>query len=207
MYQCKNCGKDFEKTKHNKFCSLLCYWKSLEGKPTWNFQGEEKRKCLFCGNYFITRKVNSKKFCSRNCADKGRRKKGIKKKRKMFCQVCGKDFFAWNYEINRKFCSRKCLGIANGQRLKGKGHWNWRGGISPRVLNTIEYKLWRKAVFERDNYTCQSCGTEQSGIFQAHHIKSWAKYPKLRFEVSNGQTLCKKCHEKTDTFGVKKDFK
>lgn len=58
-----------------------------------------------------------------------------------------------------------------------------------------ELKTWRKKVFERDNYTCQECGAV--GYLHAHHIKRWAEYPDLRFDVDNGQTLCKTCHSKT----------
>lgn len=31
---------------------------------------------------------------------------------------------------------------------------------------------------------------------EAHHIKSWKNYPKLRYKVSNGKTLCYECHHK-----------
>ena len=55
---------------------------------------------------------------------------------------------------------------------------------------------WRNQVFRRDNYQCINC--EMIGYIEAHHIKSWANYPDLRFEVDNGMTLCKKCHNEAN---------
>ena len=34
-----------------------------------------------------------------------------------------------------------------------------------------------------------------------YHIKPFADYPDLRFELSNGRTLCVPCHTKTPTYG------
>lgn len=56
------------------------------------------------------------------------------------------------------------------------------------------YKAWRKKVFGRDKFTCQMPGCGRKSTLQAHHIQKWASNPTLRFEVSNGITLCKKCH-------------
>jgi len=82
--------------------------------------------------------------------------------------------------------------------IQGEKHWNWKGGISvfKRNLKSLEYKSWRLAVFERDKFVCQDCG-QTGGYLEAHHKKRWSEYPELRYEVSNGQTLCKKCHNKT----------
>src|SRR5208282_1135123 len=80
--------------------------------------------------------------------------------------------------------------------MKGETHWNWKGGISGdknRIRASSAYKFWRKAVFQRDNWTCVKCG-QWGGYLEADHIKGFAEYPELRFEVSNGQTLCKPCH-------------
>jgi 5-methylcytosine-specific restriction endonuclease McrA len=64
-----------------------------------------------------------------------------------------------------------------------------------------KYKEWRSKVFARDNWTCQTCsGKSEIGkpiYIEPHHIKGWAKYPKLRYELSNGVTLCKECHKLT----------
>ena len=53
---------------------------------------------------------------------------------------------------------------------------------------------WREAVYARDHFTCQHC-LRVGGILNAHHIKPWAKFPALRFEIDNGITLCVPCHK------------
>lgn len=99
-----------------------------------------------------------------------------------------------------------------GKHAGNKCHF-WKGGISSenhRIRESLEYKLWRKQVFERDNYTCQHCG-DRGGwsknkkkriVLNADHIKQFALYPELRFNIDNGKTLCVSCHRKTDTWGV-----
>lgn len=77
-----------------------------------------------------------------------------------------------------------------------KFHWNYKGGITPEnklIRSSEENRLWRLRVFERDKFKCQGCG-QVGGKLHAHHIKEFAKYPDERFEVSNGLTLCKSCH-------------
>jgi len=89
---------------------------------------------------------------------------------------------------------------------RGKNNPQWKGGITPihwLARQSLEYKLWRKAVYERDNYTCQVCGEKRPGELEAHHIKRFALYPDLRFAIDNGVTLCCDCHKLTDTYGTK----
>jgi hypothetical protein len=81
---------------------------------------------------------------------------------------------------------------------RGKDHYNFKHGKAIRSFNDrrkIEYQDWRKAVFERDHYTCVDCGDNKGGNLRAHHLKSFADNPDLRFDVDNGITLCHKCHE------------
>jgi 5-methylcytosine-specific restriction endonuclease McrA len=79
---------------------------------------------------------------------------------------------------------------------RGPAAHNWKGGGSLQDdRNRPEYRDWRQAVFERDGFACQKCGDSQGGNLRAHHIQSFAEHPELRFEVSNGLTLCHDCHE------------
>lgn len=61
--------------------------------------------------------------------------------------------------------------------------------------HSTKYKAWRLAVYRRDDYTCCRCGARGVRL-NAHHIKGYAHYPELRYEVSNGITLCEECHKK-----------
>ena len=84
---------------------------------------------------------------------------------------------------------------------RGDKAYNWKGGQKSYRHQTwsLQYKEWRTKVFERDNHTCQMCGVKGHYI-TAHHIKSWTFYPKLQYEITNGQTLCESCHSLTDNY-------
>ena len=103
------------------------------------------------------------------------------------------------------------------EKIKGmftkEKHWNWKGGISKiqaRVRNMFRYRQWKSDVFERDKYTCQECG-KIGGYLEAHHIIRFIdiinKYNIKTIEdseqceelwnINNGVTLCKKCHNET----------
>lgn len=91
------------------------------------------------------------------------------------------------------------------EMVSGANGCNWKGGITPeiiRIRTSTVYAKWRKAVFERDNYTCQMCG-QWGGRLNADHIKRFRDFPELRFEISNGRTLCDPCHRSTPTYGRK----
>lgn len=94
---------------------------------------------------------------------------------------------------------------------------NWKGGITPtvkKVRASLQVAVWRKEVFERDNYTCQKCRKiggqlnadhikEFSVIFEENNLKSYSEAMNCSelFDVNNGMTLCIECHkEKTKSF-------
>lgn len=84
--------------------------------------------------------------------------------------------------------------------VDGKGYE--RTSLRHQDMNRLEYRSWRLSVFERDNFTCQECG-QRGGKLHADHIKPYATHVKLRYEITNGRTLCISCHRKTPTFGTK----
>jgi len=65
---------------------------------------------------------------------------------------------------------------------------------SVRIRKSSEYKLWRKSVFERDNFTCQKYGVS-GGLLRAHHINNFADFPEIRLAIDNGITLSKIAHD------------
>ena len=116
--------------------------------------------------------------------------------------------YCWNCSYILDFISEKdylsCsgVGLTNAHASVRNGEVIiWVGKRPPwertnkDIRNSPEYKEWRTKVFERDKYTCQHCN-QVGGDLNAHHIKPFAKYKELRFEVSNGLTLCVECHKK-----------
>ena len=143
------------------------------------------------------------------------------------CPNCGVKrllkYKAYWYAKNKgKYCRlctpRNTKGLEKGhgwnRGLKGYGRWAkwfpkgrknpaWKGGITlqnTKIRNSEAYAEWRKAVFERDGYTCQFC-EKVGGKLHADHITPFCKSEKKRLDVSNGRTLCVSCHRKTDTYG------
>lgn len=57
-----------------------------------------------------------------------------------------------------------------------------------------EYWAWRGAVLARDGKRCQFPNCRRRSKLQIHHIVPWSKSASLRYAVSNGITLCTRCH-------------
>lgn len=112
--------------------------------------------------------------------------------------------------------TKQKLSAANTGRFRGENGSNWQGGKTSLALSirgSERSVTWRRAVFERDKFTCQGCG-QVGGKLQADHIKPFAlilrEYGVTTLEaafecselwdLSNGRTLCIECHKKTDSF-------
>lgn len=89
---------------------------------------------------------------------------------------------------------------------RGEETNHWKGGLSDikhRMRSSDDWKKWREAVFERDNYTCQECYL-RGVVLEPHHIIPLKETLSRAFEINNGITLCRPCH--MNTMGKEKLF-
>ena len=93
-------------------------------------------------------------------------------------------------------------GVHHLKGKKGAETPNWKGGVTPErqaVYGSPEWKAAVKAVWKRDNATCQRCGLHRSQArkedvdFDIHHIVSFA-VAELRCNPDNLVLLCEPCH-------------
>jgi len=115
---------------------------------------------------------------------------------------------------------RKKISLANKGKYIGEKSPVWKGGKTPTITmirNMSLYTQWRLNIFRRDNFTCIICGDKKGHNLEADHIKPLsiivyqnkiktfddAEKCNELWNIINGRTLCKKCHKKTDTYGIK----
>lgn len=191
---CQQCHTPFiikrNRKKTAKYCSLTC---GGEAKTSFYLLRRKEFICIECSEIFYHKPTGKYPYCSSKC-----RASGVGKQR-----------------IGIPMSTEACQNMSKAQigkpkfSMRGNKHWNWMGGKSKTTktarnifMQTLEYKIWRRTIFERDNYTCQKCGVH-GGTLNADHIKPYAYFPALRLDVDNGRTLCVSCHRATQTWGFK----
>jgi len=183
--QCPNCKKDFLlKKRIQKFCSKTCSGKftsKTRAKPVFN-AGMFKRGSLpwnkglkGFGKEFGFKKGHG--FIG------GGSPKGVRVSKMTEFK---KGDIPWNKDKR---------GVMKTPWNKGLGHST--RSERQKEISSADYKKWRRDIFSRDKYSCVKCGKSKCRI-EADHIKMWTLYPELRYDINNGQTLCRDCHkEKT----------
>lgn len=165
-------------------------------------------QCIECNKEFnvVPARLATAKFCSYACRGRWRTKHWIGASNPAFdqseprekpCQHCGVTMR--QHELSgsiatfrvRKFCSRECAKLGQ-KRHYGEDHPLYKPD-SRRKNRRGQHGAWARAVISRDEATCRHCGAVGVQL-HAHHIKPFAEYPELRWDVSNGITLCYQCH-------------
>lgn len=211
--RCKHCKKDFI-VKHGckgVFCSMLCkgeyqkhsmlgtgnsFFGRKHSKETIDLR-TKKVKGMFLGkkNPFYGKKHTEETILRMRFAKLGK-KASLETRLKQGISHKGKNI--WRKGMVDSVETRK----KKSEALKGANGPNWRGGINPindSIRKSLEMKLASQECLKRDNYTCQKCGV-RGGYLNSHHIKSFAYYPELRFNLENLITLCVDCHKKTESY-------
>jgi len=175
----------------------------------WNWYRESGAAARFYENSRERRAVYEKKWRAKNRPPKGKRtapawNKGLTMDDTRVAANVAKlqaAAAAWRTTPEGK---RVMSETATKRVRRGPANNKWKGGVTPehqRIrTSSPEYKEWRMAVYQRDYYTCRRCGLKghKPRTLVAHHIKSFADYPDLRFDVDNGLTLCRACHAQED---------
>ena len=194
--------------KKHKLESIQKMKQSHKGQKAWN-KGTSKikeRKCKFCLKLFIPSNYEDEvKFCSHKCysifnrGEKNNMWKGgpITKS----CLFCKKIFKQYPSDKS-KTCSFYCAGKIQSKTRIGIKSANYKGGITSLnhlIRNSEKMKEWAKKGKERDDFRCFSCGARSGEvgktlILHSDHIFQFSKYPHLRSDLLNHQTLCKNCH-------------
>jgi len=158
--------------------------------------------CDICGSTFSRCKSScrkfQKKYCSIECQSIGKITQISTN-----CMFCGKEIYVERniFETNKIgcFCNSDCSKLYFSEK-ENSPRWltdrsALKGDENSYFRTSMEMKNWRFDIFKRDNFTCQLCGDHTSNNLNAHHIKKFADYPELRFDINNGITLCKTCHK------------
>jgi hypothetical protein len=200
---CDCCGR-FYQGQSDKFCSNKCCRKLF---IPWNknLTKESDERLKIVAEKISTR---NKKHPIRFWLGKKRPGIGIK------ISLANKGKKAWNKGFTKEN-NERVLNNANSLKgrkstcywtgkkrlhMSGEKHWFWKGGVTEQnhlIRQSPEYKNWRRSVYIRDEYTCQECRHKNVRIV-AHHIKPFAEFIDLRFDVDNGITLCRNCHARLE---------
>lgn len=102
---------------------------------------------------------------------------------------------------------RQALSKAKRGKWSGEKNPNWKNNARTKNMqarSTGEYKQWRYAALALVGFACQGCGIKQGTVCECcghkitlhvHHVKPFATFPELRYEPSNAEVLCPKCHK------------
>ena len=223
--KCEWCFAPLAKGKQSarRFCNISCGNKWAWANRDHNERCEFSVTCRRCGTKFLGRsgsanvcqsclgcelcgqERNSRylRFCSLRCANIWKYQNCPDVRNALDIARCDKDRGA-----------KISAGTKGKPKIKSRGplNHNWKGGSTHyrrTEMGQVEYKIWRETIFKQDVYCCVICHADR-GPIQAHHVRRWCDRPELRYDITNGVTLCQPCHDRIrgqeDCFAVRFDL-
>lgn len=98
------------------------------------------------------------------------------------------------------------ISLANTGKWAGDKNPHWKGGaqvVNLRLRASGAYRRWKQDALALRGNKCQGCGVANGTVCECcgtrvrlhvHHVESFAKVPDKRFDPSNSEILCAKCH-------------
>ena len=123
---------------------------------------------------------------------------------KYYCIDCGKEkktgtprcaSCANKGKNNPMYGKKRDLNGSNNPMFGNAKYTETEAIVNDQIINWYKWKVFRKEILERDNYTCTTCGKKGNII---HHIKERAEFPELCWVKDNVTTVCKQCHINID---------
>jgi hypothetical protein len=193
---CQLIETNYVNTKTRMKCVCICgEIKYLKYEDVVN--GRHCRECSFSktakGLLKYTINDVSSMFEKEGCMLLSKIYRGVNSNVRYICSCGNKSEIRLSAFMSGQKC-RKCY-IENNT---GENSRNWKPEktdeerVKERAFR--EYDIWRKRVFERDNYMCDSCG-QRGGRLAAHHLDGWHWCKEKRLDLDNGTTLCVSCHD------------
>lgn len=160
---------------------------AISGERSKNWKGGQERfRCLDCNKVLVSR------YAKRCITCKARFYVGEKNHTwgdgKPKCIDCAKQI---SYSAER--CG-KCAGKLRAKERSPFWIKDRTKLVRRQERNDSAYYDWRKSVRDRDGWKCKISNGDCLGKVVAHHILPWSKFPKLRYEINNGITLCRFHH-------------
>jgi hypothetical protein len=130
-----------------------------------------------------------------------------KKSNKILCKKCSHNTQEFK-EKNIQIHTGKKRSIETKIKMQQNSYWLGKiGDLHPTYKKNLsiydrklllrsrkisQYIQWKEQILQRDNYTCQKCGSKKH--LHVHHINNFNNFKEQRTDINNGITLCFECH-------------
>lgn len=204
---CKGCGTEFYDPK-----ARLEYCDDCDpnaGKNNGNWKGaKETTTCERCDSTFQYYPSDKPGIYCSECIETGEGLdelgyEAYAERVDLECEQCGEEMIELRSRVERagvRFCSQECHGDWISENRHGEDHHRWKGG-------EVKYggRWWyvRRRARERDDRTCQNCGTTKRELGRhpdVHHVKPICEFenPQDAHTINNVVSLCPTCHHRIE---------
>lgn len=184
MRRCKPCALKAHRQTGCGFVQRSCVVCGVAYTPT----GASQKACPDCAKEF--KKTQAKTARQEKLIAEGRPLKGSIQQ----CSACGDDF------VFKSSIQHRCPECQRKYNTKRVHEWlaanpEYHKAVRKKIKDNAFFGGNRKAALERDNYTCQHCGSKND--LQVHHIDgngTTAPKESRNNALDNLLTLCRSCH-------------